>query len=197
MSSVKILTATLSVIMAIGACPRPALAQTSFTAEKVCGLADAPRGFKKIQVFVQRQQYYRPMFDVYEGDDKRALMVSNISGQCWLRIDMNISAKSIQEISVPFGGDTILMNLRSRKMAKASYMEKSEECYEEDIIYISKLYYKRLFPKDFPANDNQFGENICFQAIGFGSYSILMKLEGSRSIVIDIIAGVVFLGETN
>lgn len=205
----KALTTALAIIMTMGTHVAPASAQTSystenFTAQKLCEVSRAPRGFKKVEVFVQTAQYYRPLFDVYQSNDKQALLISNTNGGCWIRIDMKTSALSIKEITPPFAGGAILMNRNSRNSAKSKFWSMRDDCgntvdgYKTNMPeggYISSLYYIKRFQRDFPISTYPDGESLCFQALGYGSDSILIELEND-SIILDIIVGIIFLGET-
>ncbi len=193
--------ATLAMIMAMDVHVPPVFAQTSyagenFTAQKLCDISRAPRGFRMIDVFSfsLADQYYRPLFDVYQSAEKMTLLVANVNDGCWLRIGFKTPALSVAETPQPFGGGTIKMEIKSRRMAEQYFWDRVDVCDQEEDNFFKELYYTKRFRQDFPISNNPEGERICFQALGYGSESMIIRHE-KGSVIVDIIAGVTFFGE--
>ncbi len=195
----RTLTAFMSFSIVMGVFVAPVSAQTSystenFTAQKLCNIARAPRGFRKIKVFVREAEYPRPLFDVYQSVEKKSLLVSNINDGCWLRIDMKTPALSITSTPPSYAGDTINMEVISRKLSEQYFWEQIGVCNNRQDEYILSLYYLSQFRKEFSTEDDYADSDPCYLAVAFATNAMIIQNE-SKNIIVDIVSGVSFFGE--
>jgi hypothetical protein len=187
-----IVTALMSTVLGLHGAP--VLAQNSFTAEKVCGITRAPKGFTRIDVFIETAKFFKPLHETYQNKEQNTILVSNIKDYCWLKISTDQQMKSVLGTRPTFSRRAIYLNLASRSSAEEKFWEMVNQCGDDEENYLADLYYIRKFLQDFPINTNPEGTSLCFQALGYGSDSLKINLSTSK-ILVDIIVGTAFIGE--
>jgi hypothetical protein len=193
----QLVFSTLSVGIAIfllGDSRAAAASEYSFSIS--CSEIKADGISEELNVFVRRAENFSPMYKVFQNSDATTIAVSGLSKDCALVATTKNGAWNASETFEPVTGRTEYMTVRSRKKAEASYWAAVEICSKDPERFLAKAYYRDKFLKDFSLSDSYEAPSICTELLTYASQSLILEY-GGGSLVVDIVAGEVFIGEIN